>query len=509
VSAFVYTPSEWQTTFHHIHITHKVDEVLGAGAAGPGKTTAMLMDIAPRVYEEHRRCQQSDHPEHIPWGGSAGWALHLRRTEPMLSQSIVNAGKYFRIIDPKVRSWDGGLMWEFQSGYKYQFGHCADEDHWERYYSNAYDWIGFDELTQFLQIQYDMITLRKRSSDPVLAKVLKVCSMSNPVVRRENQKFLIRDPHWVRRRFVDRHPAGNKVFAFEVKLMTGGIEHHRLIYLPAKLTDNPDKEFVAREDKNLSKAAPHLRKALRDGDWYVTFGSFYAEHWDARMHIIPRFKIPEHWPVFRSMDWGFKNFGTVGWWAMDDDDNLIKFKEWTFKGRNAETAAKDIIEIERAMKMHLVDRNGHSRITGPADTQLWEDRGDKTQHHQRTKAETMAAIGVNWIPANKARKANAQLFIERLEDHRHHTTLPGIMFFEECVNTIRTIPGIQTEEGDSECPADGGDDHWHDETLYACSYASMGRRGIAKRRREEEDWQDEDRKVKVGVRTRGSSGYGS
>lgn len=502
-----YTPSLWQSTFHHIHITHKVDEVLGAGAAGPGKTEALLHDCVPRIYEEQRRITDPDHPHPLRPGHSVGWALHLRRTLPMLKQTIERFRRIATIIDPKVRSWDGGLIWQFQSGYHYEFGHCAEEEDWERYYSNEYDWIGFDELTQFLEVQYDQITARNRKMDPVLSKQLKICAMSNPVARKEKEKFAIRDPQWVRRRFVDREPNGNVVIAREIELSDGSKEYNRVIYLPARLADNPDKEFVKQNDKKLSKLPAHLRKALRDGDWYVTAGSFYAEYWDVRIHVVEPFRIPLDWPVFRSLDWGYKAFGCVGWYALDYDDNLIKFKEWSFRGLTATEAAKEIRAIEQAMKMHLWGGRG-SRITGPADTQLWEERGDSREPHAKSKAAMMSECGVHWVRANKARRSNAQLLIGRLKDHRNYTARPGIMFFPDCVNTLRTLPAIQTDDNDPDLPADGGDDHWHDETLYACAHASMGRKGIASRVKEEDDWAEQDRELKVRVTKRGQWGYG-
>lgn len=484
-----------------------MDEVLGAGAAGPGKTEAMLHDCVPRLVEEQRRCVDPDHPFPLRPGNSVGWALYLRRTLPMLSQTVERFRRIATTIDPKVRHWDGGLKWQFTSGYHFEFGHCAEEDDWERYYSNEYDWIGFDELTQFLQVQYDQIISRSRKMDPVLSKQLKIASVSNPIARKEKEKFLVRDPQWVRRRFVDRVPSGNTILAQEIELSDGRKDYNRVIYLPARLADNPNKEFVKIYDKNLSKLPIHLRKALRDGDWYVTADSFYAEYWDVRIHVIEPFRIPNEWPVFRSMDWGYKAFGCVGWYTVDYDENLIKFKEWSFRGFTATEAAKAIREIEQGMKLKLWGNRG-SRITGPADTQLWEERGDSKEPHAKSKAAMMADVGVRWVRANKARRSNAQLLIGRLKDHRNYTTKPGIMIFPDCVNTLRTMPGIQTDENDPDCPADGGEDHWHDETLYACAHASMGRRGVASRTREEEDWADEDRKVKVRSGRRGNYGYG-
>jgi hypothetical protein len=173
------------------------------------------------------------------------------------------------------------------------------------------------------------------------------------------------------------------------------------------------------------------------------------------------------------MDWGYKSPGTVGWYAMDPDGNLFKHREFNFKGLNARECALEVKKIEEKMGLW---QKGRSRISGPADNQLWENRGDVG----RSKAAEMAAVGVGWVKADKkSRQRNAERIVERFKDHQRGTTIPGLVVFSSCVMTIRTLPMIATSPVNPEEPQDGGQDHWLDETGYACAHASNGRSGLS------------------------------
>lgn len=501
-----YTPSPWGALYHAL--PH--DEALGAGAAGPGKTTTLLMDPVAQVLIEHKRCAEPDHPNHLDWGDSVGWALHLRRTIKELEQSIGVTHRIFPRMDPGCH-WDNQkTTWTFSSGYKYQFGHCKDRESWSDYMSSAFTHISFDELITFEEEQYIQISTRLRTDDPVLSKMLRVRAMSNPMMR-SDQVTSVRDPQWVRRRFVDPAPEGKTTIKQEVRLDDGTIFYATRIYLPATIDDNPNKAFVEQYRKNLASRPRHIREALLYGNWYFTAGSFYGEVWEKSLHVCAPFKVPDSWPQFRSMDWGYKQHGCVHWWTMDDDGNLYCTKELTFQKKNVEQVAQLIKVIEKEMGLWGETR---SRITGPADTQLWEDRGDIGV----TKATTMQQHGVNWTRAEKQgggitkrhRKTNADKLVFRLMDHGEGTGTPGIVFFRNCEMAIRTIPMIQTDQDMPDQPLDGGEDHWHDSVLYACAYASRGRAGIASKGngRERDEWDDYDDRIERD-RSRGRDGYGS
>ncbi len=494
-------------------LPHK--EALGAGSAGPGKSMCLLMDPFTQIAIEHQRCANPDHPFPLKWGMSKGRALHLRRTSNMLDETIDRSLEMFRQVDPNADWRQSDLLWKFSSGYQVRFGHCKDPDDWGAYQSKSFTHIAFDELVQFTEEQYDQISTRLRSSDPVLGGsrehnlpgMLRIRSMSNPVMDSKGMEGVAAfDRLWVRKRFVDPNPLGKHTFFREVEI-EGKKERWDWIYLPAKLTDNPDKNFVRNYTLNLATKKAHIRQALLEGDWYVTANSFFADVWDPKRNIIQPFKVPKDWPVFRSMDWGYKQPGCVHWWALDRDENLICIKEYTFQGKEAPDVARRVQEIE--IEMGLWDKKKRkSGISGVADTQLWERRGDVG----KSKAEEFAAKGVQWFPAEKVgtdrgRARNAERIHQRMGD-APPGELPGLAIFNDCTNLIRTLPALQCEPGNPDSPLDGGEDHWIDSMFYAGAFASYGKAGVGRRRHEDED-DDKREDVKVEVRGHRSWGYGS
>jgi hypothetical protein len=505
----VYTPSRWGEVFHNL--PHH--EALGAGSAGPGKTEALIWEPLTQIATEHDRCyRRADHPYPLLWGESKGWILHLRRTYIQLGQTILRTKRAYPLIDPGAR-WvvdtpEMGMGWIFSSGLRIQFGHCKDPDDWEMYQSAEFTMILYDELTSFNEEQYEQINNRLRTSDPVLRnrdhRLLKIRAMSNPLMRRQKgEDFVVHDPHWVRRRFVDPAPQGNVTLERDVRRKDGRVETLTSIYVPAKLQDNPDKEFVDSYELTLLNNPPHIRKALMDGDWYVLEGAFYAEAWNPTLHVCQPFRIPAHWPRWRSMDWGFKKHGCIHWWAMDEDGNIFCEREFSFKGKlidGNDGVVSAIKLIERGLGIPW--KKGRSQITGPADTQLWEKRGEGG----KSKVETFAEEGVYWTQADKkSRQFNAEKFMARLLDHEGETTAPGIVFFETCKMALRTIPAIMVSKNNPEEPADGGEDHWHDSILYSCAYASHGKAGLGRATPLDDD---DDEEYEQAREKRGKYGYG-
>jgi hypothetical protein len=197
--------------------------------------------------------------------------------------------------------------------------------------------------------------------------MLKIRSMSNPLMRREDgETFVMRNPHWVRDRFVKAEPGGNVIFRKKLTREDGTWEWHKWVYMPARLHDNPNKDFVRQYELNLLKKPAHIRAALLKGDWFQTVGSFFSEYWNKDLHVCRPFKIPVEWRVFRSMDWGFKAPGCLHWYALDDDDTLFCFKEIRFQGKlDAEVA-----EIVRSTEIELG---------------LWDEKRDESRITARTR----------------------------------------------------------------------------------------------------------------------------
>jgi hypothetical protein len=494
--SYLYEPSDWGKVYHGLTLW----EALGAGSAGPGKTTVLRMDPTLLIRNEHNRCQlPRSNPAFLEWGSSLAHVLFLRRTASMLDQTIARSHSILMRMDPGarwVKSQTGGTF-TFQSGLKYQFDSCKDITSYEKYMSNEYTRIMFDELNQFDEEQYDQIKTRCRTSDKYLKPFLAIRSMSNPVLKRDSHEtFVVKDPYWVRRYFVDPAPGGNVILSKRFKRKDGRSEKRSRIYLPATLHDNPDKEFVETYELNLMDSKPHIRAALLYGDWYLTENSYYGDVWNRRIHVCRPFKIPSGWWRFRSMDWGFKLPGCVHWWAVSPEGVMFCEREMTFQGRYDVDVADAVIATEK--KLGIGDGYG-SKLGGPADTQLWEKRGEDTP----SKAEAFEAKGVFWEPASKGRLRSAELLSARFAAHENFTREPGIVFFNTCKQAISTIPGIPI---DSKYPDDGPldtkNDHWHDSICYAVSYVEQN--GIGYNSNMEDGFFDEE----DDIADRGDYGYG-
>jgi hypothetical protein len=159
--------------------------------------------------------------------------------------------------------------------------------------------------------------------------------------------------------------------------------------------------------------------------------------------------------------------------------------------------------VEKGLNLDLIDKDGKSRITGPADTQIWEERGQSS----KTIAQTMLEAGVMWVKADKtSRQANAQRVYKRLDSHEGGTMRPQLSFFRSCKKIIEILPSIQANPKNTEEPVDGGYDHPYDSCAYGVAFASHGPKTIPERRREKDPWEDEDRRAGA---SRKGAGWGA
>ena len=468
----LYSPSPWSTKFHDT----TADEVLGGGSAGPGKSLTLLWDpIVKQAVVEHARATGQLLDQLPGWlaelcrahplrrGQSEGHALHMRRTMPMLQETIDRAERMFRQFDPGAIYNKELHRWELTSGYKYTFGHCREPKDHVNYLSKQYTHLGIDEAGQFLEDQVEELDGRVRSADPILHLLLATRLMSNPT------------PGWLKERFVTPEPQGNVVFRIRVlDPETGEYFWKTRLFLPAKLDDNPDKVFVKQYKIKLLSKPAHMRARYLYGDWNSVEGGFFEDDYNPGVHLIEPFKIPRDWPKFRAMDWGYKAPGTIGWFAMDPDENLYQFYEFNFRLMRDIEVAKRVIEIESRFGFWN-KRERKSRLTGVADTQLWEERGDSG----KSKAAVFAAEGVFWQPADKASIArNCERISERLRDYDKHEP-PGLMLFRDCKKSAEMFASIGVDDNDSTVPDKRSPlKHWLDMHAYAAARASRGRGSI-------------------------------
>lgn len=99
-------------------------------------------------------------------------------------------------------------------------------------------------------------------------------------------------------------------------------------YIQALLEDNPalidnDPAYAKMLESIKSEA---LRKAWRYGDWDIAAGQYFSEL-NRNVHIVKDFPIPDHWQRFAAYDYGFSHPCSLGWYAVDEDGTIYKYRE--------------------------------------------------------------------------------------------------------------------------------------------------------------------------------------
>ena len=148
--------------------------------------------------------------------------------------------------------WNGiDHIWTFPSGATLTFGYLKAEQDKFRYQSAEFQYIGFDELTQFLESQYRYLFSRQRRLEDTYVP-LRMRAATNPGNVGHD---------WVKRRFLEE-----------------GLRHGR-VFIPARLDDNPNLDR-AKYLESLSELDPITRRQYRDGDWTARHGgSIFRREW--------------------------------------------------------------------------------------------------------------------------------------------------------------------------------------------------------------------------------------
>jgi predicted phage terminase large subunit-like protein len=217
-------------------------EVLFGGAAGPGKSSALLMAALQYAHI-------SDYA-----------AILFRRTYQDLALPGALMDRAHEWLDGQEGlHWnDTTKTWTFPSGATLSFGYLSTEGDKYRYQSAEFQFIGFDELTQFEETQYRYLFSRLRrlegSSIP-----LRMRAASNPGGIGHD---------WVKARFLDSN------------------ESDRL-FLPARLQDNPYID-QASYIESLNHLDPVTREHLLEGNWEITeSGGMFERQWFEIVDDVP------------------------------------------------------------------------------------------------------------------------------------------------------------------------------------------------------------------------------
>jgi hypothetical protein len=389
-------------------------DVLYGGAAGGGKSYAMIVDPLRYAHKAAHR------------------ALILRRTTGELGELIDKT----RELYPKAfkgATWkEAKSMWVFPSGAQIQFGFLERDSDVYRYQGRAYSWIGFDEITQMAtEFAWNYLASRLRSTDPTITCYLRCTANPGGI-----------GAHWVKKRYITPSPP-NETFI-------GGDEMERR-FIPARLTDNPYLTQDGQYEAMLKTLPPVLRQQLLNGDWDVSEGAAFTE-FDVLKHVIPPMEIPNHWARIKGIDYGYASESAVVWGAIDPTDGtLIIYRELYKKNLLASQLGRVITEME-------IDE--HMSIQGILDTACWSRTGTDGP----TTAQAIMQAGHKVRQASKARKPGKLQIHEYLKVQPNGR--PRIQMFNTCPNLIRELQTIPISKKDPEDVDTHAPDHAYDALRY-------------------------------------------
>ena len=270
-----YEPFPRQRQFHQSKAKYR----LFGGAAGPGKTKALLWEAILQANE-------------VPGSDT----LLLRRTYPELESSLI---AHFRRDVPrefykKYNESKHVVTWRNSSTTR--FGYCRNENDVYQYQGAEFLFIGLDELTHFTFKQWQFLTSRNRC--PVPGSVCSMAGATNP----GNIGHA-----WVKSLWVDHKPPAG----FD---QTDFYDANDYEFIRAWLSDNPIYANDADYRRTLETLPEHLRKAFLDGDWNV-FAGQYFDIFDYGRHTArpEEIRLEPWWPRWVSIDWGFQHPSAVYW----------------------------------------------------------------------------------------------------------------------------------------------------------------------------------------------------
>lgn len=209
-------------------------EALFGGSASPGKSSALLM----------AGLQYAEEPDYS--------ALLLRKTYADLSLPGALMDRAHTWLDSTDAQWsERDKMWRFPGGATLSFGYLESENDKYRYQSSEFQFIGFDELTQFSETMYTYLFSRLRRS--IKSKIpIRMRGATNPGGRGHE---------WVKRRFIDANEKSGRKF------------------LPAFIDDNPHVD-KAEYIKSLNELDGVTRARLLSGDWEAREGGgMFRREW--------------------------------------------------------------------------------------------------------------------------------------------------------------------------------------------------------------------------------------
>lgn len=437
----VWTPQPKQQLFQQ----RPEYEALYGGAAGGGKSDALLTEALRQIHIPHYR------------------AIIFRKTYPQLSELIDRSKEIYKAAVPGACYNHTEHVWGFPSGAKIYFGSMQRAADRTNYQGKRYDFVAFDELTHFTWEEYSYLMSRNRPGGPGTRVYIRATTNPGGIGH-----------GWVKDRFISAAPPLTPIKGtYEIATPQGMVKLERKrIFVPATVFDNKsllenDPMYLA----NLAMLPEAERNALLYGSWESFDGQVFREwrndpaHYEdgSWTHVIAPFRIPKFWPRLRGFDFGFSKPFSIGWYTVDPEGRIYRIAEYYgctgTPNKGIELNPHEIAVEIRRIEAENPDLKGH-QIRGIADPSIFDE----------SRGESIAAMmerspnHISWARGDNTRLAGKMQYHYRLAFDAEGK--PMFQVFSTCQHFIRTIPTLVYSQRHVEDIDTNGEDHIYDECRY-------------------------------------------
>ena len=411
-------------------------EVLYGGAAGGGKSYSMVADPVRYFTNPHARM------------------LLVRRSTEELRELISVSKQLYPKAVPGIKFMERDKTWVAPNGATLWMSYLDRDDDVMRYQGQAFNWIGFDELTQW-PTEYAWTYMRSR------LRATKASGL--PLYMRATSNPGGPGHQWVKRTFIDPNTPDQPFWATDengevIKWPRGhsreGEPLFKRKFIPATLFDNPYLSEDGMYEANLLSLPEHQRRQLLEGDWDINEGAAFPE-FNRRIHVVDPYDIPSNWTRFRACDYGYGSYTGVVWFAVvPGSEQLIVYRELYVSKIIATDLADMILDIEDGEKVRY----------GVLDSSLWHNRGDTGP----SLAEQMIMKGCRWRPSDRSKgsRVAGKNEIHRRLQVDEFTEEPRLVIFNNCTNLISQLPSIPLDKRNPEDVDTHSEDHLYDALRY-------------------------------------------
>lgn len=478
------TSQEWA-------IDSRADDTLVCGTRGGGKTAVQLMRF--------RR--------YVGIGYGAFWrGVIFDKKFKDLADIVAQAKKFFLAFN------DGAIWYNSPTEYKWVwptgevllFRHAEDVDDYDTYHGHEYPFLGYNELTKWATPEFfDKMQSTNRSSfvpelhTPKDKNGKYLTGDGKPLPDIPLQRFSTTNPNgpghnWVKKRYISVAPYGVPVRTqtqiFNPRTQREEIVTNTQVTIFSSFRENKflSPKYIAQLN-DACKNNPNLAKAWLKGSWDITAGGAIDDLWDSSVHVIENFKIPHHWYVDKSFDWGSTHPFSYGVWAEANGEEveladgskwcppagtLIQVAEWYGSeeigfNKGLRLGSKDVARGIKEREAIWLERGiiPYKPFAGPADNQI----DNVTDASGDTVGASMRDEGIIWTESDKSpgsRVNGLQLFRDRLKASVEHDGSPEIYFMRRCKASIETLPILQLDDKKIDDVDTKTEDHAWDMTRY-------------------------------------------